>query len=483
MKNQFICMTFILAISMSLNGQIQNLKQEKQKCISELDSKSVEYTNMAMAIWQHPELGYQEVKSTKLLQDKLSSEEFTVTAGVAGMPTAFVASYGSGHPVVGILAEFDALPGVSQQALPYREERKDESSGHACGHHLFGSGGVAAAIAIKDYLKRTNTGGTIRLYGTPAEEGGSGKVYMVRAGLFDDADVTMYWHAGDENAVRASSNLAIVSVKFRFSGVSAHAAGAPYKGRSALDGVEALNYMANLMREHVTPETRIHYVITKGGEAPNVVPAFAEVYYFIRHPEMKNARNTLTRMIDAAKGAALGTGTTMDYEITGGSFNVLPNEALAKVMQANLEIVGGVNYTPKEKTFAEELMTSFDAEGKVPEDAAKVVPLDLSGKVRNSSTDSGDVSWVVPLVSMRAAAWPPGTSSHTWQAVAAGGTSIGAKGMMVAAKTMAMTGIDIFANPRIAEQAKQELVKRRGLDFIYESLLGDRDPALDYMKN
>jgi len=236
------------------------------------------------------------------------------------------------------------------------------------------------------------------------------------------------------------------------------------------------------MREHVTPETRIHYVITKGGEAPNVVPAKAEVYYFVRHPEMQKVRSTMDRMIAAAEGAALGTGTTMDYEITGGSFNMLPNTVLAKVMQTNLETVGGVNYSPEEETFAVELMKSYDNEGKKYSDAAKITPLDLSGTVRNSSTDSGDVSWVVPLVSMRAATWPPGTSSHTWQAVAAGGTSIGIKGMMVAAKTMAMTGIDLINDPIIVEKAKAELAQRRGSNFIYKSLLGDRDPALDYMK-
>ncbi len=482
MKKPYI-LTLSLAFITTFCFSQSPLDVAKNYAMEQLDSRSDEFTNMAMTIWGHPELGYQEYKSTKVLQDKLAAEGFTIDAGVAGMPTAFVASYGSGQPVVGILAEFDALPGVSQQAVPYRQQREDETSGHACGHHLFGSGGVAAAIMIKDYLADANSSGTIRVYGTPAEEGGSGKVYMVRAGLFDDADVTMYWHAGDENAVRASSNLAIVSVKFRFSGVSAHAAGAPYRGRSALDGVEAMNYMVNLMREHVTPETRIHYVITKGGEAPNVVPAFAEVYYFIRHPEATEVQATLDRMITAAKGAAMGTGTTVEHEITGGSYNVLPNTALAEVMQANLEKVGGVTYTPAEKEFASQIMTTYDDEDLTPEDAAKITPLDTSGEVRNSSTDSGDVSWVVPLVSMRAATWAPGTSSHTWQAVAAGGMSIGGKGMMVAAKTLAMTGIDIMAHPEIAIKAKAEMNKRRGNNFNYQSLIGDRNPALDYMNN
>lgn len=455
---------------------------EKEAIIKALDKRTTEFGELAQTIWNHAELGYLEYKSTKLLQNKLQSEGFRVEAGVADLPTAFTASYGSGKPIIGILAEFDALPGVSQLAVPYRKEREDNSSGHACGHHLFGTGGMAAAIAVKDWLKQSGNSGTIRLYGTPAEEGGNGKVYMVRAGLFEDADAVMYCHPGSENAIRGTSNLAILSTKFRFHGISAHAAGAPYRGRSALDGVEAMNFMVNMMREHVTPETRIHYVITKGGEAPNVVPAFAEVYYFIRHPDRTQVKEVFDRMVEAAKGAAQGTGTTMDHEIVGGSFNVLPNEVLARAMQANLEVVGGVTYTPEERQFAEELMTTYRSGDLVPEDAQKITPLEINKPAQNSSTDSGDVSWTVPLVSMKAATWPPGTSSHTWQAVAAGGTSIGIKGMMVGAKTMALTAIDLFENPEIVKQAKTEFDQNRGEGFIYEALLGDREPALDYMK-
>ena len=306
--------------------------------------------------------------------------------------------------------------------------------------------------------------------------------YTVRAGLFEDVDVALYWHPGTQNTVRTSSNLAIVSAKFRFRGRAAHAAGAPDHGRSALDGVESMNYMVNLMREHVPRETSIHYVITHGGEAPNVVPAFAEVYYFVRHPQMPEVRAIFERMVAAAEGAAKGTGTSMDYEITGGSFNLLPNTALARVMHANLKKVGGVDYDEEELAFAEELMTTFEAGDKKPSEVKEVPPLNLSEGVGNYSTDSGDVSWVVPLGSMQAATWPPGTPGHSWQAVAAGGTTLGTKGMMVAAKTLALTAIDIYQDPSITEKAQQELQERRGTDFEYESLLGDREPALDYMK-
>ena len=455
----------------------------KQEVMESLETSRASYEEIAMQIWSLAELGYQEHKSSALLQDMLKGAGFEVEAGVAGMPTSFVASYGKGKPVIGILAEFDALPGVSQEAVPYRQEREDGvAAGHACGHNLFGTGGSAAAIEIKSWLDKTGNSGTIRVYGTPAEEGGSGKVYMVRAGLFDDVDVAMYWHAGNSNEVRARSNLAIASMKFRFHGMAAHAAGAPERGRSALDGVEAMNYMVNLMREHVPSETRIHYVITRGGEAPNVVPAFAEVYYYIRHPDMRQVKAIMERVVDAADGAAKGTGTTMDYEITGGSFNVLPNETLSRAMQPNLEAVGGVEYTEAERDFAVELMKSFPNENVAPEDAASVRPLTISTVAGNSSTDSGDVSWVVPLVSMRAAAYVPGTAGHSWQAVASSGTSIGVKAMLVAAKTLALTAIDIYENPEISEQARAELEERRGDDFVYESLLGDRDPALDYRK-
>lgn len=474
-----ICLLFILPILLTAQNKIST---EKQNIITELDQRTSEYGTMAQAIWEYAELGYKEVKSSKTLQDKLQEEGFQLRAGVAEMPTAFVASYGSGQPIIGILAEFDALPGLSQEAVPYRKEKEGNSAGHACGHHLFGTGGAAAAIAIKNWLQATGTKGTIRLYGTPAEEGGSGKVYMTRAGLFDDTDAVMYWHAGGENVVRGNSNLAIVSAKFRFHGQAAHAAGAPHRGRSALDGVEAMNFMINMMREHVPAETRIHYVITKGGEAPNVVPAFAEVYYYVRHPDMPEVRAVFNRMVAAAEGAAKGTGTKMDYEITGGSFNLLPNEVLARVMHNNLEIVGGVQYNPEERAFAEKIIATYKSKDLKPEDASQIQPLRISKDAGNYSTDSGDVSWVAPLASMNAAAWPPGTGAHSWQAVAAGGTSIGTKGMMVAAKTLALTAIDIFKTPELTTKAKMELEKRRGKDFVYKALLGDRPPALDYRK-
>jgi aminobenzoyl-glutamate utilization protein B len=440
------------------------------------ENKSV-YTTVAHQIWSYAEMGYQEEQSSALLQKTLKSEGFDITTGVAEIPTAFVASYGSGEPVIALLGEFDALPGLSQKALPYKVSN-DAKAGHACGHHLFGTASAAAAIALKKYLIGQNISGTIRFYGCPAEEGGSGKVYMTRAGLFDDVDIALHWHADSKNSAGIRPALANKSAKFRFYGVSAHAAGAPEKGRSSLDAVEAMNNMVNMMREHTTESTRIHYVITKGGEAPNVVPDFAEVYYYARHSTRKEVVNVFDRIINAAKGAALGTGTSMEYEMIGGTHELLHNEILQKIVHKNLETVGGYSYTSAEKVFATKISESLGLvlDTKFTEG---VEPYSDKGKA-GGSTDVGDVSFAVPTVGLRAATWVPGTPAHSWQAVAAGGTDIGNKGMMVAAKTLALTGMQLLDNPKTIKAAKEEFIKKRGVDFIYTPMLGDRKPALNY---
>lgn len=470
----------LLSLTLLTLPFLVSAQKDKDNVIKDLDAKAAHYTDVARQLWENPELGYLEEKSSALLQSELQKAGFKIEKGVAGIPTAFTATYGSGKPVIGILGEFDALPGMSQEAAPERKPRVDGAPGQACGHHLFGTGSMAAAIAAKDWLADSKKPGTIRFYGTPAEEGGSGKVYMVRAGLFNDVDAVISWHAGDANASNPSTNLATISGKFRFHGVSSHAAAAPERGRSALDGVEAMDDMVNMMREHTTEGSRIHYVITKGGDAPNIVPASAEVYYVIRHQNREEVRSMWNRVIKCAEGAAMGTETKMDYEIIGGTYDRLPNETLQRAMHANLEKVGGVNYTAEEKAFAEKLRTTLA--GKVPpiSEAAVVEPLQREdGK---ASADTGDVSWNVPLAAMRAATWVPGTPPHSWQAVAAGGTSIGYKGMMVAAKTLALTAVDLFNDKKLIEAATKEFEQARGTDFKYEALLGDRKPALDYRK-
>ncbi len=443
-----------------------------------LDARAENLTGTAMRIWDLAEVGYQEEQSAALLAEELEAHGFTVQRGVAGIPTAFVATFGSGSPVIGIMGEYDALPGINQDRVPTRQPIEGKTAGHACGHHLFGTASMAAAIASAEWLKRTRRPGTIRFFGTPAEEGGSGKVYMVRAGLFDDVDVVLQWHAGDQNDASPGSNLAVKSAKFRFNGVSAHAAGAPERARSALDAVEALNFMANLMREHVPQETRIHYVITAGGNAPNVVPDFAEVYYYVRHPEPEQVRAIFDRLVQAAEGAALGTGTKMEFEVIGGAYSRLPVVALQEVLYENLKAVGGVKYDDEERRFATLLKATLPA-GTLPiESAAEIQP--FAWERTYASTDAGDVSWKVPTSTLSAATWVPGTAAHSWQAIASGGTSIGAKGMMVAAKTLAFTAVDLFSDAKKLAAIQTEFLKNRGDDFVYEPLLGDRDPPLDY---
>lgn len=444
-----------------------------------MDDKYEQYKSIALDIWNYAELGYKETQSSALLQKTLVDNGFEVKPGVAGIPTAFVATYGTGKPVIGILAEFDALPGLAQEAVPERKTIEGKAGGHGCGHHLFGTASVAAGIELKNLIASKKLTGTIRVYGTPAEEGGSGKVYMVREGLFSDVDAVIHWHPGSENAVTMMSALANKSAKFRFYGLSAHAAASPEKGRSSLDAVESMNYMVNMMREHVPQDARIHYVITNGGKAPNVIPDFAEVYYYVRHPKRDVVVQLFDRVVNAAKGAALGTDTKMDFEIIGGTHDLLINKTLAEAMQKNLERVGGVTYTESEFEFGKKLQSTFSFNSAPISLASTVLPLKTEKDAGGGSTDVGDVSYTVPTVGLRSATWVPGTPAHSWQAVACGGTEIGTKGMMVAAKTMAMTGIDLFQDTALIERAKQELKREVG-GYTYQALLGDRAPALNY---
>ena len=469
----------IILISISLFSWTisQTTKNQFQQSI---DNRAEQFETIAKSIWDWAEMGYQEEKSSSLLQQTLKEEGFSIQAGVADLPTAFIAEYGSGSPIIGILAEFDALPGISQQVATVRKPIPNKNGGHACGHHLFGTASTAAAITIKNYLNKTKTKGTIRLYGTPAEEGGSGKVYMVRSGLFDDVDIVLDWHASDKNAASPVTSMANRSAKFRFYGYSAHAAGAPEKARSSLDAVEAMNFMVNLMREHIPDGSRIHYVITKGGNAPNVVPDFAEVFYYVRDFDVNILEDMWSRLINTAEAAALGTGTRMEYEIIHGNRPVLPNEVVQKVMYDNLVQVGGVSYTRAEQKFAKEIYKTLIDPSLSISSAKTIQPYKFTkGK---GSTDVGDVSWKTPTARLRVATWVPGTSAHTWQAVAAGGMSIGMKGMINASKVLVGAAIDLYNDPKTVKNAKKELIERRGPGFNYYSMLGDRNPPLDYRK-
>lgn len=450
--------------------------------IAALDAYAPRQAEVGQQLWQQPELGYLEHASSALLQQELQQAGFRIQANVAGMPTAFVASYRSGNkgPVIALLAEMDALPGMAQAAEPLRSLIAGQDAGQACGHNLFGAASVGAARALAQWMQQTRTPGEVRLYGTPAEEGGSGKVYMAKAGLFGDVDVVLHWHPSAENSAAQGTSLANISGKFRFHGRAAHAAIAPERGRSALDGVEALNYMANMMREHVPDGTRIHYVISNGGAAPNVVPDAAEAYYYVRHTDPAVVRDVIERLQKAAEGAAMGTGTTVEFEPTGGVYSLLPNDTLGRVMQAALQQVGGVQYDAAEQAFAKKLQESLEKRPGLQQ-ATQLHPYraDLAG---SASTDVGDVSWNVPTVGVGTATWVPGTPAHSWQAVAASGMSIGAKGALNAAKVMALAGVQLLQSPELVAKARQEFNERRGAGFRYVPLLQRDAPPLDYRR-
>lgn len=469
----------VAPLSIATGGQAAELSPAAHDQINAtVTANRPELDRAALDLWKFAELGYQEVQSSALLQGQLSAAGFTVTPGIANEPTAFLASFKTGPgPVIAVLAEYDALPGLSQTLNPVQESA-GANAGHGCGHNLFGAASVQAAIAVKAWMVANGVQGELRVYGTPAEEGGSGKVYMVRDGLFKDVDVALHWHPGNVNSARQGDTMANVSGKFRFYGTAAHAAAAPDRGRSALDAVEAMNAMVNLMREHIPDRTRIHYVITDGGRAPNVVPAFAESYYYVRHNDPSIVRDVLERVKKAAEGAALGTGTRVEFEPIGGVYSMLPNEALMAVMDRNLRSVGGISWTPEEIALATEIQKTLATKPPLSS-VGEIEPAVIGGDF-GGSTDVSDVSWVVPTVGLSTATFVPGSAGHSWQNVVAAGSSIGLKGADLAARTLALTTAELFQSPDTIAAATAEMNRRRGADFTYKALVGDRAPALNY---
>lgn len=449
-----------------------------EDAVAAVRESSEEIIGLADAIWDFAEVGYQETRSSEVLQEYLRANGFTVETGVADIPTAFVATAGHGKPEIAILAEFDALPGLSQAATPERSPLVEGGAGHACGHHMFGAASTGAGVALARWLQNNKRRGTIKVIGTPAEEGGSGKVYLTRAGVFATTDTVLHWHPGDSNNAAAASSNANKSGRFRFYGRAAHAASAPDKGRSALDGVESMNFMVNMMREHVPTDSRLHYVITHGGDAPNIVPEFAEVYYYVRHPQAARVVQLFERVVAAAEGAALGTETRMDYEVMHGNYPVLPNETLGRMVHKKMQQLGGFEYTPAEQQFAVTLRETLISPNMPIGSQSNVQPFAIGHTM--GSTDVGDVSWLVPTAGFSTATWVPGTPAHSWQAVAAGGMSIGHKGTVLAAEVLAAAGQELFSDPSLITKSREELLLRRGKDFVYSALLGDREPPLDY---
>ncbi len=477
---------YILIVAAVLVCAGAGAKGKKDKSLT---SAGMEYLNRSFDVYDalqkeihdYAEVGYQEYKSADALCRHLEENGFKVEKGIAGLPTAFVATYGSGSPVIGLMAEYDALPGLAQETVPYKCAPEGGGAGHGCGHNLLGTAAVAGAVSISKWLAEGHQG-TVKLFGCPAEEGGGGKAYMMREHCFDGLDAMLDWHPDTQITVNDKTGLANVQVRFTFTGRSAHASGAPENGRSALDAVEAFDYMMNLMREHVPSSSRIHYVITDGGKAPNIVPDRAEVVYYFRSPKRTIVGDIFDRALKAAEGAALGTGTTFEYEVMSGNYERLPNTVLSDIIYDKLLKVGGIQFDETEMAFALEMMHNSgvtDTEAALKR-VQTVIPPSENKLSEWVSSDVGNVTWGVPTGSFRMAAFVPAGGGHCWQQVSSGGTTIGTKGVVNAAKVFYLTAYELYNNPEKVAAAKDEFESRRGPGFVFEPLMGDRMPPFDY---
>lgn len=427
----------------------------RDEVLRHMERDASRYSKLSRQIWELAEVGFHEEKSSALLRGELQREGFRIESGVAGMPSAFTASWGQGKPVIAIMGEYDALPGLSQEAVPVRKPRAEGQPGHGCGHNLFGVAAAHAAIAVKNTMKAQGTKGTVRFYGTPAEEGGGGKIFMIRAGLFKDVDAAITWHPWDATMATAQNWLATVHARFRFTGTPSHAAAGPEQGRSALDAAMIMTHAVDLMREHVPQETRMHYILPKTGTAVNIVPDFTEVDIMVRHPDATVLAGIWERTINCAKAGALATGTEVAHEVVGSYANMVANRAMTSAIDRNLRHIGGYQYTAEEQAFAEAVRKTWSSEPARPlGEQAKVLPI-IEG-VLSGSTDVGDVSYTVPTAQLLAATWVPGTPAHTGQSTAASGMTIGQKGMMVAAKALALTALDLLNDGKLLDAAKTE---------------------------
>ena len=443
------------------------------------DAQFKTYDKMQKDLHELAEPGFVEYKSSELIIKHLEENGFKVERGVANLPTAFVATFGEGEPVLAVLAEYDALPGLSQDTTACFSPRVPGGYGHGCGHNLIGTTAVSAAVGVSKWLAQGHKG-TIKLYGCPAEEGGGGKTYMVREGLFDGVDCAISYHPTYQNQILRDTWSSKIGIIFDFEGRTSHAGGAPHLGRSALDGVEAFNMMMNLNREHFHQNSRLHYVITNGGEAPNIVPDKAQVYYYLRHQDPEVAKDILQRTIAAAKGAAMGTGTTVKYSFVAGSYSILCNTHLGRMAQRNLKKVGGVKLTNTEKSYIEELYRNAKLPAPDFSKFEEVKPFqEVISSLGGSSDDTGDVSQVVPLCRVETCLG----AIHTWHFSSISGTSIATKAMLNAAKTIFLTFVEIYKNPKELKKIHEEWEAVQGKDYKYECLIGNEPPALEYYRN
>lgn len=435
----------------------------QKSAIDAVNRLADEILSVNRSIWEFAEVGLEEHRSSALLVDKLKAAGFRVRTGLADMPTAFVAEFGEGKPVIGLLCEYDALPGLSQKLSPDRDPVKDGAPGHGCGHSGLGAGTLGAALAVKAMMEQHRFPGTIRLYGTPAEETVIGKVYMTLAGDFRDLDTCLHFHPSTRNESWSGSSKAAVSVKFTFHGTAAHAAGSPEKGRSALDAVELMNVGANFMREHIKGDARIHYVITEGGGAPNVVPAKATVWYYIRADDHRDVEEYFRWVNDIAKGAALMSRTKFDVQVDTDCHEIIPNTSLSELVLKNLKAVGAPKFTDADRVFARRLQEPLIAEfnTKFPDAIdEKIYSLVEAARPAGGSTDVGDVSWHIPTGGLRTSCMAAESPGHSWQNVAAIASPIGEKGILYASKVLAVTMIDLLQNPAEVAAAKAEFDKR-----------------------
>ena len=477
---RIITLTLIfLSCSIFLSAQ-KKISKNKQQILKSIEDREASLTALSDRIWRLAETAFEENESARNLADFAEKEGFTVERGVAEIPTAFVATYGSGKPVIGILGEFDALPGISQKAQPTKEALETGAAGHGCGHNLFGVGSLGAAIAIKDMIASGKIKGTVKFFGTPSEEKYFAKIWMVKAGLWNDVDVNISWHPSASTKADVQSSLALVDFKVEFFGQAAHASADPWNGRSASDALELYTAGINYYREHVKPTVRMHYHIQDGGQVVNVVPDYSKLWVRIRDTKREGMMPVYERVMEMAKGAAIMANVDYKVSLISGIYEVLVNREGGQVMQNNLELLGPIEYTAEETAFGKKIQEETGKE-QVGMDAA-INPLeDTREHPGGGSTDVGDVSWNVPNINLSVTTAPKDTPWHSWAVVACGGMSIGHKGMIYASKAMAMTMYDLFVNPDLVKKIKAEYTKRKG-DAVYEAIVPDGPPPIPAQK-
>jgi aminobenzoyl-glutamate utilization protein B len=454
----------------------QNISKTKQKIVKSVEAHEAEMIALSDKVWALAETAFEENESAKLLADYAEEQGFKVERGVAGIPTAFVATYGTGKPVISVLGEFDALPGISQKAEPEKASLKEGAAGHGCGHNLFGVGSLGAAIAIKELIEKGEFKGTIKFIGTPSEEKYFGKIWMVREGVWDDVDINVSWHPAASTEADVQSSLALIDFKVEFFGQAAHASSDPWNGRSASDALELYASGINYYREHVQPTVRMHYHIQDGGQVVNVVPDYSRLWVRVRDTKRSGMMPVYDRVKEMAQGAAIMANVDYKVSLISGIYETLVNRAGGEIMQKNLELLGPLKYSEEEVNFGKKIQEST-GKNQVGMDS-EIKPLEITREhPGGGSTDVGDVSWNVPNINLKVTTAPKDTPWHSWAVVACGGMSIGHKGMVYASKAMAMTMADLFQNPKQVEKVKAEFKERKGSE-VYEPIIPPGPPPI-----